>query len=74
MNFEQIQNAALLLPQAERATLAQKLLLSLETLPEDEIQQTWLQEALRRARQIDAGEVRLIPAEDVMHKAQALLK
>lgn len=39
-----------------------------------EREQLWLDEAVRRVAQIDAGEVELIPGEDVARKARALLK
>jgi len=39
-----------------------------------EREQLWLDEAARRVAQIDAGEVELIPGEDVARKARALLK
>lgn len=34
----------------------------------------WLEEASRRAAQIDAGEVELVSSEDVDRKARALLR
>lgn len=74
MNTQQIEHAALHLPPASRAELAHKLLLSLDDLSEAELDQLWLDEAQRRAREIDAGTVRLIPADEVSRKARALLK
>lgn len=74
MNFEQIEDKALRLPEEERAKLAQKLLLSLDALSESEIAEDWLAEAQRRAKELDAGVVQPISAEDVRRKAQALLR
>ncbi|OGC05758.1 addiction module antitoxin RelB, partial [candidate division KSB1 bacterium RBG_16_48_16] len=54
--------------------LAQKLLLSLEILTESEIVEDWLIEAQLRARELDAGTVQPISAEEVRRKAQALLR
>ena len=71
MNLKQIKNEALHLPEEERAELAQKLLLSLDTPSQDEI---WLTEAHRRARELDEGIVQPIPVEDVRRKAQTLLR
>ncbi len=51
-----------------------RLLESLEALPPGAIDRLWLQEAERRAGQIDRGEVALVPAAEVFAKARALLK
>ncbi len=74
MDTAKIERDALHLVPAERAKLAQKLLLSLESIPETELDQLWLDEAERRAREIDEGRVQLIPAEEVSRKARKLLK
>lgn len=74
MNLKQIEAEALHLPEDERAELAQKLLISLDTPSEQEITADWLLEAQRRARELDAGTVQAIPAEEVRRKAQALLQ
>ncbi|MDZ7343717.1 MAG: addiction module protein [candidate division KSB1 bacterium] len=74
MSLEQIEDKALQLPEADRAKLAQKLLLSLDALSETEIAEDWLIEAQRRARELDAGIVQPISAEEVRRKAQALLR
>ena len=54
--------------------MAHKLLLSLDTMSESEIEEAWLDEAERRANEIDQGIVQLIPAEEVSRKARNLLK
>ena len=69
-----LQQAALELPPDERADLAQKLLLSLDEPSEEELAQSWLLEARRRAEELDRGEVRPISAEEVRRKARALLR
>lgn len=74
MDSTKIERDALHLGSTERAKLAQKLLLSLDNLPEAELDQLWLDEAERRAREIDKGRVQLIPAEEVSRKARTLLK
>ena len=74
MKFNQIEAEALNLSKEERAELAQKLLLSLETPSEKEIAEDWLMEAQRRARDLDEGIVQPISAEEVRRKAQALLR
>lgn len=74
MNLRDIEREAMNLTQEERAELAQKLLLSLDSSTEDEIAEEWLVEAARRARELDAGLVEPIPAEEVRRKALALLR
>ena len=74
MNLQQIETEVLHLPEGERAELAQKLLLSLDMPSENEIDDDWMIEASRRARELDDGVVQPIPAADVRQKAQALLK
>ena len=74
MNLKQIEDEVLHLPVDERAELAQKLLLSLDSGSEDEIESDWLLEARRRAKELDEGIVQPIPAEEVRRKAQALLR
>ena len=74
MESKSIEYEALRLPPAERAKLAQKLLLSLDDLSEEELEQAWLLEADRRARELDRGEVQPVPAEEVRRKARMLLR
>ena len=74
MDLKQIENAALHLSEAERAELAQKLLLSLDLPYEDEVAETWLKEAQRRAKELDEGIVQPISADEVRRKVQALLR
>jgi len=74
MDLTAIEQEALNLSPEDRAKLAQKLLLSLESLSEEQISKSWLIEAERRAREIDRGEIQPIPAEEVRRKARALLR
>ncbi|PKB72240.1 MAG: addiction module antitoxin RelB [SAR202 cluster bacterium Io17-Chloro-G6] len=74
MDPQTIEHEALGLPPEDRAKLAQKLLLSLETLSGEESEQAWLLEADRRARELDRGDVQPISEEEVRKKARALLK
>jgi putative addiction module component (TIGR02574 family) len=73
MDSKAIEQEALGLPPGDRAKLAQKLLLSLDALSEDESEQGWLIEADRRARELDRGDVQPVSADDVRKKARALL-
>lgn len=74
MDLQAIEREALSLTPTDRAKLAHELLESLDTLSPAEIDQLWLDEAERRLKELDAGRVQLIPAEEVYRKAQALLK
>ena len=74
MDPQTVEQEALLLPQEARAKLAQKLLLSLDTLSEEESKQAWLVEAERRARELDNENVQPISAEEVRMKAWSLLR
>ena len=74
MNLKQIEDEALHLSEEERAAFAQKLLLSLDAPTMDEIEEDWLMEARRRARELDEGIVQPISAEEVRKKARALLR
>lgn len=71
---EQIIAEALQLDEKERAEMAYQLLVSLEPVAEDpaEIEQAWIQEALRRAAQMDSGEVEGIPLEEVLRSIRTL--
>ena len=73
MDTVTIEREALHLPATDRARLAHNLLLSLENLSEDELSEAWLDEAERRAAEIDNGTVNLISAEEVSAKARVLL-
>lgn len=74
MNRKNLEAEALRLSADDRARLAQKLLLSLDELSQEELEQAWLVEADRRARELDRGEAQPIPLEEVRRKARALLR
>ena len=65
---------ALKLPLADRAHLAEKLLESLDTLPDEENRRLWTEEALRRDAELDTDPSRGRPAEDVFREARARLR
>ena len=61
-------NEALSLPTEERVSLVEKLLTSLNLPTQKEIDRLWAEEAERRVSQIDSGQVKLIPGEEVFSK------
>jgi len=65
----EVRDAALSLEPEQRARLAAQLIESLEeaeAVDESEIERLWLAEAEERCRQIDAGQMQLIPADEVL--------
>lgn len=74
MNIAQIESEALALPVDARASLAQRLLLSLEEVSEPEFERIWGAESARRAAAVDAGKMRTISGDEVASKARALLR
>ena len=74
MNATTIEEEALALPLQERAKLVERLLDSLENLPEPEAEALWLEVAERRAREIDEGKVQLVTPEELERRVQAQLK
>jgi putative addiction module component (TIGR02574 family) len=74
MNAATIEEEALALPVEERAKLIERLLESLDTLPEQEAEALWLDVAEQRARQIDEGKVQLVTPEELERRVQAHLK
>ncbi len=74
MKLKELEDELLQLSEEKRAELAQKLLLSLDSPSEREIEEDWLDEAERRARDLDEGIVKPIPADEARRKARALLR
>ena len=74
MDFDLVEKQALGLPAKDRARLVKDLLESLDELTPAEVKSLWLDEAEKRAGQIDRGEVDLASAEEVAREARALLK
>ena len=68
---EQLENEAQSLPREERTRLAEALIASLDE--EAEMERAWLDEAERRAAELDSGAVESIPAEDVFSELDSLV-
>ena len=71
MTNEQVESEALKLNPQARAELAEKLLRSLDDLSEEEIEQLWAEEAVRRDAELDNGTASMRDAEDVFRDARA---
>ena len=74
MDFKSLEKEALERPTSERAKLARQLLESLDSLSEAELDDLWVDEAQRRAEQLDRGETDVVPGDEVARKARTLLK
>lgn len=75
MTIEQLAMELLGLPAKARATLAQKLLASLEDeAASGDVDGLWAEEAERRLKEAQEGAVSLRPAEDVIREARSRLK
>lgn len=66
--LEKVVDEALLLPADARVGLVDKLIKSLNLPTRPDIDKLWEEEAEKRIRQIDLGEVYLIPGEEVFAK------
>ena len=70
---EEVLRTALSLSVQDRASLAEKLLASLDELSEEEAERLWTDEAERRLREYRAGRGKGVSADEVFQKAQRLL-
>jgi putative addiction module component (TIGR02574 family) len=69
-----LESRALKLPRRERARLAQRLITSLDSEVDVDVDKLWLQEAERRLAELKSGKVAGIPAERVIRKARSTLR
>jgi putative addiction module component (TIGR02574 family) len=67
--LETIEQEALTLSDADRTQLIERLLASLD--PDPEIDGAWLVEAKRRDEEIESGEVKALPGEEVLARLKA---
>ena len=72
LTYKEIVSEAMKLPPRERADLADRLWISVDT-PEA-VAAAWDAEIERRAAQLDAGEVETIPCEQVIAELRAKLR
>jgi hypothetical protein len=74
VNPDELKADAMKLSPEAHAQLAHALLLSLEELSEEEIETLWVEEAIRREAEIDAGTVVMRSAGDVFRDAYGKLR
>jgi len=70
---EKLVSEALDLPSPIRAFVAERLIESLDTNTATDLSPEWKEEIGKRCREVDAGTVNLIPADEVFEKAYARL-
>lgn len=68
---DRVVEEALSLPADARLSLVEKLLTSLNLPIDKEIDRLWAEEAEHRVSQIETGEVKLVPGEEVFSSIQA---
>ena len=73
-NLAEVLKNALSLEVRDRATLAERLLASLEEITEEEAERLWAEEAERRLEEYRAGCARAVQADEVHAKAEQLFK
>jgi hypothetical protein len=71
MTFNELMREALQLDPSTRARIARELLCSLESLTDAEVEQLWVEEAVRRDAGLDAGTASTVSAEDALARARA---
>lgn len=74
MSIEELREEVLRLSPEARAYLARELLASLDAMSEAEIENLWVDEALRRDEELDSGAARAFPADEVLARARARRK
>lgn len=62
---EKILQEALTIPPQDRAFIAERLITSLDTVTDTDVEIAWQQEIQKRLSEIERGEVTLIPWEEV---------
>jgi len=73
MKLKELENEVLKLNIEERATLAEKLILSVDAPSEIENLRLWVAEAERRLKELREGIVEETPVEEVFRRARAII-
>lgn len=69
-----LRNAAMALPENERATLARDLVASLDGARDEDVAKAWDIEICRRINEVQSGRAQLFDADEVLARARARLK
>jgi hypothetical protein len=73
VTIDELMREALQLEPSARASMAHELLNSLESLSDAQIERLWVEEAIRRSAELDAGLAGTVSAEDAIARARARL-
>ena len=65
---QQLLQSALGLPENERAEIAASLIHSLDSEADEGVDEAWATEVQRRIEEIDNGQVKLVPWDDLMRE------
>jgi putative addiction module component (TIGR02574 family) len=68
---DRVTDEALSLPVDARLNLVEKLLASLNLPVAEQVDRMWAEEAERRIAQLEAGEARLVPGEEVFSRIRS---
>ncbi len=71
MSIEELKEEALRLAPEDRAYLARELLASLDMTNEQEIEELWIEEAIRRDEELDTGAAKAYPAHEVFARIRS---
>ena len=74
MGLEELKAEALKLSPEGRAYLAKELLASLDTMSDAEVERLWVDEAIRRDDELNAGSAGAYPAKEVLARTMARRK
>jgi len=74
LTLEEIHAEALHLSEHSRAELVERLLATLAVTPDADVEQAWLQEAVRRRKELLDGAVEGVPAEEVFARMSSRLR
>lgn len=74
VQLESITNAAMTLPERERAKLARDLVASLDGPADIGVAEAWDAEICRRIKDIDSGKAELLSADEAISRARARIR
>lgn len=72
-SLENLRKELMALPESERAKLAHDLIQSLDEPRDTEVEEAWDREILRRIREVDAGDARLLDRAEFRQRLRANL-
>jgi putative addiction module component (TIGR02574 family) len=72
-SLDQLESDAMLLNEHDRADLVERLVESLASQTDNQVQQAWLQVALRRRDEIRSGQVAAIPGPEGLAMVRSLV-